>query len=41
MKAWLVRSELGDLYPTYKMLRDAQRTWGSIQVRMPWEIKVD
>ena len=41
VKAWLVRTELGDLYPTYKMLRDAHRSQGSIQVRLPWELKVD
>lgn len=41
VRAWLVRSELGDLYPTYQLLRDAHRNRGTIQVRMPWELKVD
>ena len=37
VKSWLIRSELGDMYPMYKMLRDMRRNQG-IQARLPYEI---
>ncbi|HNG89545.1 MAG TPA: signal peptide peptidase SppA, partial [Saprospiraceae bacterium] len=40
VKAWLVRTELGDMYPTYQLLRDAQRQRGTIQVRLPWALEI-
>ncbi|MBK9336063.1 MAG: signal peptide peptidase SppA [Lewinellaceae bacterium] len=37
IRAWLVRSELGEMYPVYKMLRDARQNQG-IQARLPYEL---
>lgn len=37
VKSWLIRSELGDMYPMYKTLRDMRRNQG-IQARLPYEI---
>jgi protease-4 len=37
IKSWVIRSELGDMYPIYKTLRDAQRSKG-IQARLPYEL---
>ncbi len=39
IRAMLIRSELGDMYPVYKMLRDAHRNQG-IQARLPYELMV-
>jgi protease-4 len=39
VKSWLVRTELNELYPIYKSLRDIRRTEG-IQARMPFELMV-
>jgi len=40
IRAMLIRSELGDMYPVYKMLRDARRNQG-IQARLPYELIVN
>jgi protease-4 len=37
VQAWMIRSELRDMYPLYKALRDMRRTEG-IQARLPYEI---
>lgn len=37
VKAWIVRSELGDMYPVYKHFQDIQRNKG-IQARLPYEL---
>ncbi len=37
IKAWLVRSELGDMYPVYKSLRDLRKNQG-IQARLPYDL---
>ncbi|MBK8193877.1 MAG: signal peptide peptidase SppA [Lewinellaceae bacterium] len=37
IKSWLIRSELGDLYPMYKTMRDIRRSEG-IQARLPYEL---
>ncbi len=37
VKSWMVRSELGELYPVYKTLRDIRRSQG-IQARLPYEL---
>ncbi len=37
IKAMIIRSELGDMYPMYKHLRDMQRNKG-IQARLPYEL---
>ncbi|MEQ1747042.1 MAG: signal peptide peptidase SppA [Saprospiraceae bacterium] len=39
VRAWLIRSELGEMYPMYKMLRDARRSQG-IQARLPYDLMV-
>lgn len=39
IRAMLIRSELGDMYPVYKMLRDAHRNQG-IQARLPYDLMV-
>jgi len=39
IRAMLIRSELGDMYPVYKMLREAHRNQG-IQARLPYELMV-
>lgn len=42
VKAWLVRSQLSDLYPTYQLLRDLRQNKGvTIQARLPWQITVN
>ncbi len=40
IKSWLIRSELGDLYPAYKTLRDIRRSQG-IQARLPYELIIN
>lgn len=40
IRTWLMRSELGDLYPVYQMLRDARKNQG-IQARLPYELIVN
>ena len=40
IKAALIRSELGDLYPAYKTLRDIRRNQG-IQARLPYELIIN
>lgn len=37
IKSWLIRSELGEMYPMYKTMRDMQRNRG-IQARLPYEL---
>ncbi|MBK6931011.1 MAG: signal peptide peptidase SppA [Saprospirales bacterium] len=37
IRAWLIRSELGDMYPVYKTLRDYRKNQG-IQARLPYEL---
>ncbi|HRI58305.1 MAG TPA: signal peptide peptidase SppA [Saprospiraceae bacterium] len=37
VKSWLVRSELGEMYPVYKTLRDIRRSQG-VQARLPYEL---
>jgi hypothetical protein len=37
IKSWLIRSELGEMYPVYKMLRDVRRNQG-VQARLPYEL---
>ncbi len=37
VKSWVIRSELGDMYPVYKTLRDIRRSQG-IQARLPYEL---
>ena len=37
IKAMIIRSELGDMYPMYKHLRDMQRNKG-VQARLPYEL---
>ena len=37
VNSMVFRSELGDMYPMYKMLRDMRRNQG-IQARLPYEI---
>ncbi len=37
VKAWIIRSELGDMYPVYKHFQDIQRNKG-IQARLPYEL---
>ncbi len=37
VRAWMMRSDLGELYPMYRMLRDARKNQG-IQARLPFEI---
>ena len=39
IKAWLIRSELGEMYPVYKMLQDCRKNQG-IQARLPYELMV-
>ena len=39
IKSWLVQSELGEMYPVYKSLRDIQQAKG-LQARMPFELLV-
>lgn len=39
VKAWLIRSELGDMYPVYKTFQDYRKNSG-IQARLPFEITV-
>lgn len=40
IRAWMVRSELGEMYPVYKMLQDARKNQG-IQARLPYELIVN
>lgn len=37
VRTWMMRSDLGELYPMYRMLRDARKNQG-IQARLPFEI---
>ncbi|MCS6930431.1 MAG: signal peptide peptidase SppA [Saprospiraceae bacterium] len=37
VRTWMMRSDLGELYPMYRMLRDARKNQG-IQARLPYEI---
>lgn len=37
IKSWLIRSELGEMYPVYKTLRDIRQNKG-IQARLPYEL---
>jgi protease-4 len=37
VRAWMMRSDLGELYPAYQMLRDARKNRG-IQARLPFEL---
>lgn len=37
IKSWIVRSELGEMYPVYKTLRDIRQNKG-IQARLPYEL---
>jgi len=37
IKSWVIRSELGEMYPMYKTMRDMQRNRG-IQARLPYEL---
>lgn len=37
IKAWLIRSELGEMYPMYKTMRDIRQMKG-IQARLPYEL---
>jgi protease-4 len=37
VKSWLIRSELGEMYPLYKTMRDIRRNKG-IQARLPYEL---
>ena len=39
IKAWVVRSELGDMYPMYKTLRDFRKNQG-IQARLPYDLVI-
>lgn len=39
IRAWLIRSELGDMYPVYKTLQDIRKNQG-IQARLPYELIV-
>ncbi len=40
VKAWLIRSELGEMYPAYKTLRDLRRSQG-IQARLPYDLIIN
>jgi len=41
VKAWLVRTELGEMYPLYKTLQEARKNQGTmIFARMPWELTI-
>ncbi|MCC6462210.1 MAG: signal peptide peptidase SppA [Saprospiraceae bacterium] len=40
IQAYLMRSELGDLYPIYKTLQDLRKSQG-IQARLPYELMVN
>lgn len=37
IKSWLIRSELGEMYPVYKTMRDIRQNKG-IQARLPYEL---
>ena len=37
VKSWLIRSELGEMYPLYKTFRDIRRSQG-VQARLPYEL---
>lgn len=37
IKSWLIRSELGEMYPMYKTMRDIRQMKG-IQARLPYEL---
>ena len=39
IRAYLIRSELGDMYPVYKTLRDFRKNQG-IQARLPYEVMI-
>ncbi|TNE67856.1 MAG: signal peptide peptidase SppA [Bacteroidetes bacterium] len=40
IKAWLIRSELGDMYPVYKTLQDFRKNKG-VQARLPYELVIN
>jgi protease-4 len=37
IKTWVIRSELGEMYPVYKTLRDIRNSKG-VQARLPYEL---
>ena len=37
VKSWLIRTELGEMYPMYKTMRDLRRNQG-VQARLPYEL---
>lgn len=39
VRTWMMRSDLGELYPVYKMLRDVHKNRG-IQARLPYDIAI-
>ncbi len=39
VRTWMMRTDLGELYPVYQMLRDARKSRG-IQARLPYELIV-
>ncbi len=39
VRAWMMRSDLGELYPVYRMLRDARKNQG-IQARLPYDLLI-
>ncbi len=39
VKTWMMRNDMGDLYPLYKSIRDMKRNQG-IQMRLPYEVMV-
>jgi hypothetical protein len=39
VRAFMIRQELGDMYPLYKTLREFRRNRG-IQARLPYEILI-
>lgn len=41
IRAWMLRSELGDMYPVYKTLQDFRKNQGVIQARLPYELVIN
>ncbi len=39
IRAWMIRSELGEMYPVYKTLQDMRKNQG-IQARLPFELVI-
>jgi len=37
IRAYLIRSELGDMYPVYKTMQDLRKNQG-IQARLPYDL---